>query len=73
MKLTAHILLEVEVDAGTPAPDVALAVTAAAELAAARVRGEGFRAVTFSVATTRTSRDALNRALAVAVGAEVIS
>ena len=59
MKLTAHILLEVDVDDGTPAADVAAALVAAGERAARRLRGDGFRVVTFSAATTDAPRGAL--------------
>lgn len=63
MKLTAHILMEVEVDAGVPPEDVARAVTACAERASAGLCGDGFRAVDFSVATSPLDRASLHEAL----------
>lgn len=68
MKLTAHILMEVSVDDGVPPEDVARAVAACAERAAAGLRGDGFRAVDFSVATSPLGRAELREALVRAAG-----
>lgn len=68
MKITAHILLEVDVDTGVPHEDIARAVAAGAERAARDVVGDGFRTTTYSVATSPMSRAALDAALHLALG-----
>lgn len=68
MKMTAHILIEVETDPGVTVADVARNVAVAAERAAEGVRGDGVRAVNFSVATSAMDRAALHDALERAAG-----
>lgn len=65
MKLTAHVLLEVEVDEGTLAEDdVARAATSLAQAFAFREGRAGFRVGDYSVRVTPCSRAALDVALA---------
>jgi hypothetical protein len=71
--ITAHILVEIEVDDGTPAGDVAAVLVAAGERAVRAVRGDGFRAVTFSTATTATPRAALLDGLRAMAAREVLT